>query len=151
MVEAQPEQFSLDPGNESEGRERLPSVEVSEQEQHPPYGDAVPATGATGVSPSGDQERLRKEVQQRAKAWGEMVTKTYRSDQASGSADGEAELVPDYSSMPSRPLTPQGQASESNQALAGSVSGPESSPSLGVEGLLQQMLAMQSQMMGRLE
>ena len=151
MGEAQPEQFALDSGEEFEDQGFPLDDTVSEQEQHPPYGEAVLTTEAADGPLPGVQERLRQEVQQRAKAWGESVTKTYHSGQARGSADVEAELVPDYTSMPSRPLTPQGQVRESDQAHAGLASVADSPPMSGVEGLLQQMLVMQSQMMGRLE
>ena len=38
MAEAQPECFALDSGDDAEERGRLLTGDVSDQEQHPPYG-----------------------------------------------------------------------------------------------------------------
>ena len=151
MAEAQPECFALDSGDDAEERGRLLTGDVSDQEQHPPYGATEGVPSPVDSSSPGARERLRQEVQQRAKAWGDTVTKTYQSERASASIDGDIELMPDYSSMPSRPLTPQGVAREVEQAPTGSPGVSTNVQSSGVEGLLQQMLAMQTQMMGRLE
>ena len=122
--------------------------EGESEEEHPPYELGEPARSSLEFSAVGLEERLQREVQERARLWGESVTSSYAAEPMNLSTDGETEMVPDYASMPSLPQTPQLRTPE------GPI--PQGAQELGVRGggqlenLLQQVLDVQSKVMDRL-
>ena len=95
-------------GDQSEsGGLGLLREELSEQDQEPPYeNQGIPSGTAQAAVPeqvNGDQSG----VQERARAWGQSVSRSFMGEGHAGSTEGETELVPDYASMPSQPQTPQ--------------------------------------------
>ena len=121
--------------------------ELSEQDQEPPYDQGVPS-GTAQVAVQEQKNEEQSGVQERARAWGQSVSRSFMREGHVGSTEGEAELVPDYASMPSQPQTPQ-RVTPGEPQVVETTRVAENSGAL--EGMISQLLTAQLQMMSRLE
>ena len=156
---------------EDSGRLQLLRTSQSDEEQEPPYGQDIVGQDRGRAAEALETSRISRtssllsakeslgsatspvglsgQVQERARSWGRSVTQALQADMATGSTEGETELVPDYGSMPLDPGLRQ-------MTLEDAGVGPQLveqervKTSTSLEGMMVQRLQAQAHIMERL-